>query len=159
MYIYIAIELKNKFSENRDFPYAFLSCSGFSFCFSTWLLFLNPIFKVFRLFFNPMLGLIVCKVSLRNYTISLHTDKPPHGDRRFWGEGDGFTKYSQGHSQSSHKFSRAKRGDFFRAAPRARMRSSPARSAAIFQDPPPWARTRSRRREEEKKRREEEEEH
>ena len=72
-----------------------------------------------------------------------------------------FTKLSQTFSrgihsqrclQSSHNFSRAKRGDFFRAAPRARMRSSPARSAAIFSGQPPRARTRSRRR-----RREEEE--
>ena len=34
-------------------------------------------------------------------------DKPPHGDRRFWGEGEGFTKYSQTfltkRSQSFHK--------------------------------------------------------
>ena len=133
----------------------------------------------------------------------IHTDKPPHGDRRFWGEGDGFTKYSQtlltkrsqsfhkgirkaltraftkpsqkhsqsfhkdihkaltnslarhpqehsqGHSQRSHNFSRAKRGDFFRAAPRARMRSSPARSAAIFSGQPPRARTRREEEEEE----------
>ena len=87
-----------------------------------------------------------------------HTDKPPKGDRRFWGEGKGFTKYSQTflakqsqsfhkgihkaltraftklsqeHSQSSHK-------DIHKA-----LTNSLARSAAIFFRAAPRARMRS----------------
>ena len=121
---------------------------------------------------------VVCfgKGNKRDAAIRILTDKPPHGDRRFWGEGDGFTKYSQTfltkRSQNLQKgihkaFTRAftkpsqKHSQNFHKDIHKTLTNSLARSAAIFQDPPPTSqnaekrrRRRRKRGEEEKKRRE-----